>query len=118
MTPRTMLATALMLGVFVTAAGAYGLCYCLARRSDRLVLKIAAWASYAALLTLAVAIIVLTPLHAGWKIFVAASCGAYVVIPPVTWRYLTRIHRGENPSHAAGPAKHPNRSVPGLYRRA
>jgi hypothetical protein len=118
MTPRAMLATALMLGAFVTAAGAYGLFYCLARRSDSAVLKIATLASYAALLSISVAIVVLTPLHIGWKIFVVASCGAYVVIPPITWRYLTRIHRGENPSHAAGLAKHPNRTVRGLYRRA
>jgi len=118
MTPRAMLATALMLGAFVTAAGAYGLFYCLARRSNRLILKIASLASYAALIAISVAIVALTPLHPGWKIFIVASCAAYVVIPPVTWRYLTRIHQGENSSDATGPAKHHNRTVPGLYRRA
>lgn len=118
MTPRAMLTTALMLGAFVTAAGAYGLSYCLARRSDQSVLKIASLVSYAALLAISVAIVTLTPLHTGWKIFIVASCGAYVVIPPVTWRYLTQLHRGENPSHDPGPAKHSNRTVPRLHRRA
>lgn len=101
MTPRAMLATALLLGAFVTAAGAYGLFYCLARRSHQSVLKIASLVSYAALLAISVAIVILTPLHVGWKIFIVANCAAYAAIPPVTWRYLTRLDRGENPPHDA-----------------
>ena len=104
MTPRAMLATALLLGAFVTAAGAYGLCYCLACRSDQSVLKIASLVSYATLLAISVAIVTLTPLHVGWKIFIIANCCAYVVIPQITWRYLTRLHREENPSHDTGLA--------------
>jgi len=118
MTPGAMLTTALLLGAFVTAAGAYGVSYCLGRRFHQSVLTIASLMSYAAMLAIALAIITLTPLHTGWKIFIVASCAAYVVIPPVTWRYLTQLHRGENPSHDAGPAKHSNRIVPRLHRRA
>lgn len=76
MTARAMLTTALMLGAFVTAAGAYGLFYCLACRSDQSILKIASLVSYAALLAVSVAIVTLTPLHIGWKIFIVVNCGA------------------------------------------
>jgi len=101
MTPLAMLTTALMLGAFVTAAGAYGLFYCLACRSGQSVLKIASLVSYAALLAISVAIVTFTPLQIGWKIFIVVNCGAYAIIPPVTWRYLTRLHRRENPPHDA-----------------
>jgi hypothetical protein len=99
MTPRAMLTTALTLGAFVTAAGAYGLFYCLACRSDRSMLKVASLVSYAALLAISVVILTLTPLHIGWKIFIVVNCGAYTIIPPITWRYLTRLDRGENRPH-------------------
>lgn len=118
MTPRAMLFTALMLGAFVSAAGAYGLFYCLARRLGQSFFMTASMVSYAALMAVCIAIVTLTPLHIGWKIFIAASCGAYAIIPPLTWRYLTQLHRRENPSHDPGPAKHLNRTVPGLFRGA
>ncbi len=118
MTPRAMLTTALLLGAFVSAAGAYGFFYCLARRSDQSALKMASLASYGALLVISAAMVTLTPLHIGWKIFIVASCAAYAVIPPVTWRYLTQLHQGENLSHDAGFARHHNRIVPRLHRRA
>lgn len=104
MTPRAMLATALALGAFVAAAGAYGILYCAARLWHRRALKTASEASCSAMIAIAAAIVAFTPLHLGWKILIAASCAAYVAIPPVTWRYLNRLHRGERTSHDARPA--------------
>ncbi len=118
MTPRAMLATALLLGAFVAAAGAYGMLYCAARLWRRQVFTAASWASYAMLCAIAAAIVAFTPLHLGWKALIAASCAAYTIIPPVTWRYLQRVHRGEKTTHDTGPPKHARRHMPGLIRRA
>jgi len=118
MTPRTMVATALLLGAFVAAAGAYGLLYCLSRLRDRRGLRIGSYLSYTALSVIAAMVIALTPLHAGWKVLIAASCIAYLMIPPVTWRYLTRLHRGEKKSHDPRFAKHADRPFADLSRRA
>ena len=95
MTPSAMLTTALLLGGFVTAAGTYGLLYCAARISDHKMVRAGGYVSYAALCLIAFALVAFTPLHFGWKVLVAASCAAYLMIPPVTWRYLARLHREE-----------------------
>ena len=95
MTPSAMLATSLLLGGFVTAAGAYALLYCAARMSDHKMLRAGGYASYAALCLIAFALVAFTPLHAGWKALIAMSCVAYLMIPPMTWRYLARLHREE-----------------------
>jgi hypothetical protein len=101
MTPHAMVATALMLGAFVAVAGTYGLFYCLYRLWRRPALKIASVASYGVLCALTIAILVLTPLHFGWKILIAASCIAYLAIPSVTWRYLQRLHGETRSAHAS-----------------
>jgi hypothetical protein len=118
MTPRAMVATALLLGAFVAAAGAYGTLYCLFRLWRRPALKVASYVCYGILCAVTAAILVLTPLHFGWKILIAASCAAYLAIPPVTWRYLQRLHREERTSHDSGLAQHADRPVPRQFRRA
>jgi len=95
MTPSEMLATALLLGGFITAAGAYGLLYCVARILDHKIVRAGSHLSYAGLCLIAFALVAFTPLHAGWKVLVVASCAAYLMIPPVTWHYLARLHREE-----------------------
>jgi len=111
-----MVATALMLGALVVAAGAYGLLYCVARLYGSPILDAASRASCVALGALAAAIVALTPLHYGWKALVVASAAAYIAIPPITWRYLTRLHRGDN--DASRPAERAHRTRTRLYRRA
>jgi hypothetical protein len=101
MTPRAMVATALLLGAFVAAAGSYGLLYCLSRLWRRPALKIASFACYGVLCALTAMILALTPLYFGWKILIAASCIAYLVIPSVTWRYLQRLHNEARSAHAS-----------------
>jgi hypothetical protein len=116
MSPHAMVASALMLGALVVAAGAYGLLYCAARLYGSPTLAVASRASGVALVALAAAIVALTPLHFGWKALVAASAVAYLAIPPLTWRYLTRLHRGGN--DASRPAEHAHRARTRLYHRA
>lgn len=116
MSPHAMVATALMLGALVVAAGAYGLLYCAARLYGSPRLGTASRASCIALVALAAAIVARTPLHFGWKALVVASAAAYLAIPPITWRYLTRLHRGEN--DASRSTEHTHRARTRLYHRA
>ncbi len=118
MTPRAMVATALLLGAFVAAAGAYGLLYCLWRLWDRPLLRTWSHLSYAALCAITAMVVVLTPLYFGWKVMIAVSCAVYLMIPPVTWRYLTRLHRREKISDDPGLTRHANRHMLGLFRRS
>jgi hypothetical protein len=118
MMPRAMVATALLLGAFVAAAGAYGLLYCLSHLWGRPLLRIWSHLSYAALCGITAMVVVLTPLYFGWKVMIAASCAVYLMIPPVTWRYLTRLHRGEKISDDPGLAGHADRNMLGLHRRS
>jgi hypothetical protein len=108
MSPHSMVATALMLGAMVVAAGAHGLLYCAARLYSSPILSVASRASCVVLVALAAAIVSLTQLHFGWKALVIASAVAYLAIPPITWRYLTRLHQGEN--DASRPAEHSHRA--------
>jgi len=95
MSAAQLLQTAALLGLFVLLAGGYGLLYGLGQLRDRRNLVVAAFASYALQCIVAAALLLFTPLLAWWKAFIAISCAAYLVIPPVTWRYLTGLHRLE-----------------------
>ncbi len=118
MTPYAMVATALLLGAFVAAAGVYGCLYCLSRLRNSRGLRMGSYVSYAALGVIAALLVALSPLHVGWKVLIAASAVADLVIPPVTWRYLTRLHRGEKTSHDVRFAQRTHRHRADLFRRA
>jgi peptidoglycan/LPS O-acetylase OafA/YrhL len=45
----------------------------------------------------AVGIAASTPLELWWRVLVVASCIAYLPIPPVTWRYLEKLHQPKEP---------------------
>ena len=118
MTPRAMVATALLLGAFVAAAGTYGMLYCLSRLWGRPRLRTWSNLSYGALCAITAAVVAMTPLYFGWKLMIAVSCAVYLMIPPVVWRYLTRLHRREKFSDDPGPAGHVNRHMLGMSRRS
>ncbi|MGH7813183.1 MAG: hypothetical protein ACREQI_04180 [Candidatus Binataceae bacterium] len=92
MTPHALIATAILLGIFVLLAGLFGLLYGLGalREANRMVT--AAYGCWVLQLAVAMAIVVLTPLGVGWKILIVASCLAYLAIPRITWRYLQQLH--------------------------
>jgi hypothetical protein len=92
MTPHALIFSALLLGAFVLLAGLYGLFYSIGvlRGARRLVT--AAYGCWALQFLVTLSIVVLTPLGAGWKVLIVASCLVYLRIPPVTWRHLRQLH--------------------------
>ncbi len=92
MTPLQLLATSLLLGLFVLLAGSYGVLYCLGRLGPSLRMLRGSYVAYVLQALVAVVIAASTPLEWWWKILVVASCVAYLPIPPVTWRYLENLH--------------------------
>jgi hypothetical protein len=92
MSPQAMLLSAGLLGGFIAMGGGYGLFYGLGRLwRDRRLLRLG-FLLYALQCVITTAIVTLTPLTAYWKLFVALSCLAYLMIPPATWRYLRILH--------------------------
>jgi len=92
MTPEALIQTTVMMGLLVLAGGAWGVLYCLGRARARRDLLRAGYCCYALALALALAIGLLSPLTLGWKLLILASALAYAAIPPVTLRYLERLH--------------------------
>lgn len=92
-TPDAFLATSGLLGLFVIAAGAYGVLYGAGRLQESRRLINAANAAYAMLCAIVAGILIATPLGFGWKVLIGLSALVYYVIPPVTWRHLQRTHR-------------------------
>ena len=93
MNPEQVLETAALLGLFVLLAGGYGLLYGLGQLRRRRDLIVACFACYGLQCIVVVAVLLFTPLLGWWKAFIALSCALYLAIPPVTWRYLTALHR-------------------------
>jgi len=92
MTPSELLATSLLLGLFVLLAGCYGVLYCLGRLGHSVTMLRSSYIAYCLQALAAVVIAASTPLELWWKILVVASCVVYLPIPPVTWRYLESLH--------------------------
>lgn len=92
MTAQSLLETAVLLGLFVIAGGAYGGLYGIGRVAARPSLVRAGLICWVIALAIALVITFATPLEAGWKLLVLASAIVYAAIPPVTWRYLERTH--------------------------
>jgi len=94
MSAAQMLSTSLLLGTFVLLAGCYGLLYCLARlrRSGRLGRAAAAAYLFQGLAT---GLLALGSLELWWKGLLVASFVAFAAIPPLTWRFLERLHAAE-----------------------
>lgn len=95
MTPQALIETTVMMGLLVLAGGAWGVLYCMGRVRARKDLLRAGIASYALALLLALAIAVFSPLDFGWKLLIIGSALAYAAIPPITLRYLERLHSDE-----------------------
>lgn len=93
MTPAALVYTALLLGLFVLAGGGYGGLYSAGRLWSNRALLNAGFACYLAAALLALAICLLTPLSPLWKAFVVLSGVVYAALPPLTWRYLEKLHR-------------------------
>ncbi len=95
MTPVALIETALLLGLFVLAGGAYAGLYSIGRLRSRPRWVRCGRLCYAAAFACAAVIALATPLDFGWKLLIVGSALAYAVIPPITWRYLERLHAEE-----------------------
>ena len=91
MSAAQMLATSLLLGLFVLLAGCYGVLYCLGRLRANRRFGRAAVAAYL-LQGISTCLLALTPLDFWWKALLLASFVAYLPIPPLTWRFLEILH--------------------------
>lgn len=87
-----LFATALLLGLFVAAGGAYGILFGAAMLRGSAALRRGASACYALQLLLAFTVCAASPLALPWKLFLAASAAAYGCIPPMIWRLLEAMH--------------------------
>jgi len=91
MTAAQMLGTSLLLGAFVLLAGGYGLLYCLGRlRASRGLGHAAAAACL--LQGVTAGLLALSSLDLWWKALLLASFVVFAAIPPLTWRFLERLH--------------------------
>lgn len=94
--PTALIATAILLGLFVLAGGGYGTLYGAGRLMARRGFRVAGYACYIIQVALVVVIVWMTPLDPMWKAFIALSGLAYAFIPPVTWRYVEQMHHSED----------------------
>lgn len=97
MTPSALIYTSMLLGLLALAGGGYAGLYSASRLWSRRSLMRAAVFCYLISATLAIVIVLATPLATAWKIFIAVSEAAYAFIPPVTWRFLVKLH--SHPAH-------------------
>jgi hypothetical protein len=102
MTPSALICTGLLLGLLALSGGAYAGLYCAGRLWSRPSLMRAAVWCYLLSAGLATIIVLATPLATAWKVFIAASGAAYGFIPPVTWRFLVKLH--SHPAHKESAA--------------
>ena len=93
MSELALLSTAILLGLFVLAGGAYGLIYSAGLLRASAALKRMAFGCYAGQLLITFLVCVTSPLSAVWKAFLVGSALAYAFIPPLMWRLLESLHR-------------------------
>ncbi|MBU6420567.1 MAG: hypothetical protein KGL98_06700 [Gammaproteobacteria bacterium] len=94
MSPEAVLYSAGLCGLLTLAAFGYGAFYV---GSKMLAVKLiyGAHGCYFIVAALAILIFLSTPLGIGWKILIVASAVVYAAVPPVTWRFLVKLHAPE-----------------------
>ncbi|MGH8280058.1 MAG: hypothetical protein ACRETQ_10930 [Gammaproteobacteria bacterium] len=95
MTPEAVLYTASLCGLLTLAAFAYGGFYAASKLLAGFGMLYGAGACYVVVMAFAVLIFVSTPLALSWKILIVASALVYMAVPPVTWRFLVKLHEPE-----------------------
>ena len=97
MTPQALLLTSSILGLFVLFGGLYGSLYAASAVFNRPGLRAAGLLCYAGLLC-CLAVALFTPLLWPWKLLLAVSAIGDYWIPPVTLRYVGKLHDAEGAS--------------------
>ena len=97
MTPQGVILTSSILGLFVLFGGLYGSLYAASAVFNRPRLRAAGNVCYAGLLC-CLAVAFFTPLLWPWKLLLAVSAIAYCLVPPITLRYVGKLHDAEGTS--------------------
>jgi hypothetical protein len=92
MDPGRLLISSALLGAFVLCGGIYGVSYSFGVIWRRRSLRGAAYVAFACQVALCLILLAYAPLLAVWKALIAVSCVLYYFVPPVTLRYLVRLH--------------------------
>lgn len=95
MSAEAVLYTAALCGLLTLAAFAYGGFYAASKLWARFHMVYGAGACYFIVAGLAALIFLSTPLALGWKILIVASALVYAAVPPLTWRFLVKMHEPE-----------------------
>ena len=92
MDPGRLLISSALLGAFVLCGGIYGVSYSFGVIWRRRSLRGAAYVAFACQAAICLILLAYAPLLAVWKALIAISCVLYYFVPPVTLRYLVRLH--------------------------
>jgi hypothetical protein len=111
MSALATLETGLMLGLYALLAGAWGVLWALAQFGRSPIFGRSAAAAYGLHTLAALTIISWTPLAFGWKCLIVASSAIFLVIPPITWRFLQHTHDNKRSEHDREPSQRPGRIV-------
>lgn len=95
MSAEAVLYTAGLCGLLTLAAFAYGGFYAASKLLTKFGMLYPATACYLVVMVLAALIFLSTPLALGWKILIVASALVYAAVPPLTWRFLVKLHEPE-----------------------
>lgn len=95
MSAAAVLYTAGLCGLLTLAAFAYGGFYAASKLLTKFSMLYPASACYLVVMALAALIFLSTPLALGWKILIVASALVYAAVPPLTWRFLVKLHEPE-----------------------
>ena len=111
MSALATLETGLLLGLYALLAGIWGILWALGRLRPNPIFARSAVAAYGLHMLAALAIVLWTPLAAGWKCLIVGSSLAFLVIPPITLRLLHLTHDKEGSRHDREPSQHFRRLV-------
>lgn len=95
MTELELLWTALLLGGLVLLAGGYGILYGIGKLAGSRAMRLAAFACYGLQCAITLAVVGFSPLTGPWKLVVVVGTLGFLVIPPVTWRFVEQTHQSE-----------------------
>ena len=90
-----LLETALLLGSLILLGGCYGILYGVGALLDRRAIRVAGFACYGLQCLITLAVVELSPLTNPWKLVVVVGTLGFLVIPPITWRFVERTHAAE-----------------------
>ena len=97
MDPQRLLISSALLGTFVLCGGIYGVSFSFGVIWRRRSLRAAGYVAFTCQIAVCLILLAWAPLLAVWKALIAVSCVLYYFVPPITLRYLVRLHETAEP---------------------